>query len=174
MLKLYLYIYISVLMSNPIDIDLLGKNISEIPSAILTSEHSERQVFKIIGTFGFHGKSYNDLGIIADPNGKIEWYSIFINEVDRAFYDAMNEAYGYPTGMYNQDPYLSTTRHETVNGIRIATVTDVVLKECFFEEKPTTFVWDLENYSIEIRHVTLNGYHILIGRDLMKPELNHR
>ncbi len=149
---------------------LLYKHINEVVDAELLYDESlpYSKVYTVKGEFRFMGEFYQTLYLSTDKNDTIQNFSFAMNRiVDRSFYDEMVKEYGSPVVMYKSGEIISEdTGHiggtETNPGI-LSKSTLAIRKECSFEEKPTSIIWDKKDYKIKV--------FIKYGTNLFNPTI---
>ncbi len=154
-------------MTNPIQIKFIGKDISLINNAVLADVNfSEKSIlYKIKGEFSFASKPYKEVDLITDKSKILQYYSFFIeSEMDRDFFNAINNEYGTPSVMYKADEALVTGVHYGVEGETITT-SQLTLKECFFEDNPIQLVWIKEHYRVTVEKISKGLFKIEIGKE---------
>ncbi|WP_152538704.1 hypothetical protein [Aquimarina macrocephali] len=146
-----LLIIITILMGNPLNTELIGKHISEIPNVKPSvKEANYNSYLKTSDTGLYLGKPYQFFTIITDKKDVVKELSIRVNEVlDRSFFDRMVKEYGNPVGLYNIDKTLetSTSFHEDGGS---STRSRGSMRKCTFEEEPIFIVWSIKDYSLTV------------------------
>ncbi len=142
-------------LDNQVSLDLLGKNIHDVPSAYtsLPDAPSHEDFYTLDKPGKFLGKEYLSIFLSVNEDRIIELIIISLDGfiIDKSFYDALVEKYGEPNGMYKRGEVISQEPEKVYDdGFIIGPVTRSTIEECTFEESPLIIAWNKEDYDIEV------------------------
>ncbi|MBG6129062.1 hypothetical protein IWQ47_000246 [Aquimarina sp. EL_43] len=143
---------ITILMGSPLNTELIGKHISEIPSAKLNVKEISYNSYTITPNTGIYlGKPYQSFSIVTDKNDVIKELSIRMNHaIDKSFFNRMVEEYGDPFALYKIDEILETKTSFHEDG-GSSTSSKGSMKKCTFEEDPIFIIWNIKEQSIIVK-----------------------
>lgn len=146
----FLMILITVMTTNPVLENFIGKHISEFPNAVFNSTGPTASQYEICGKYEFLNEQYECIYITTNKDDIIEYVSIYIDKrLDKSFYNLMVDEYGKHSVLYEIDGF--TIEEEEQTSIFKTEKVKLNLKECEYKEDAFLWIWNETNQKIEIK-----------------------